>query len=60
MNKTLVATATYNEINNIDKLIKKINNLKVKTDILVIDDFSPDKTWLKLMILKIDLFKNRL
>ena len=52
MNKTLVATATYNEINNIDKLIKRINNLKVKTDILVIDDYSPDKTWLKLMKLK--------
>ena len=52
MNKTLVATATYNEINNIDKLIKKINNLKVKTDILVIDDYSPDKTWLKLIKLK--------
>ena len=52
MNKTLVATATYNEINNIDKLIQKINNLKVKTDILVVDDYSPDKTWLKLMKLK--------
>ena len=52
MNKTLVATATYNEINNIDKLITKINNLNIKTDILVIDDNSPDKTWLKLMKLK--------
>ncbi|MDC3074545.1 glycosyltransferase, partial [Candidatus Pelagibacter sp.] len=52
MDKTLVATATYNEINNIDKLITKINNLKIKTDILVIDDNSPDKTWLKLIKLK--------
>ena len=52
MNKILVATATYNEIKNIDKLITKINSLKVKTDILVIDDNSPDKTWFKLMKLK--------
>ena len=52
MNKTLIATATYNEIHNIEKLIFKINSLKIKKDILVIDDNSPDKTWLKLNKLK--------
>ena len=31
MNKTLIATATYNEIHNIEKLIYKINSIKIKT-----------------------------
>jgi dolichol-phosphate mannosyltransferase len=42
--KILIATATYNEINNISSLIKKIFNLKINLDILVIDDNSPDGT----------------
>ena len=52
MKKTLIATATFNEILNIEKLIYKINSIKIKKDILVIDDNSPDKTWLKLLNLK--------
>ena len=45
MNKILVFTATYNEVNNVEKLIKLIfsNNKKIK--ILVIDDNSPDNTF---------------
>ena len=45
MSKTLIFTATYNEKENIKKLIHDINKLNRDIDILVIDDNSPDKTW---------------
>ena len=45
MSKTLIFTATYNEKENIKKLLENLNQLKVDIDILVIDDNSPDKTW---------------
>ena len=45
MSKTLIFTATYNEKENIKKLIHDINKLNRDVDILVIDDNSPDKTW---------------
>jgi dolichol-phosphate mannosyltransferase len=35
---------TYREAENISKLIDDIENLKLNTSILVIDDSSPDKT----------------
>ena len=44
MTKTLIFTATYNEKENIQILIERIINLKIDTDILVIDDNSPDQT----------------
>ena len=44
MNKTLIFTATYNEVNNIEILIKKIAKYSKNVDILVIDDNSPDGT----------------
>ena len=44
MNKVLIATATYNEAENIDILLNRIKRLKIKLDILVIDDNSPDQT----------------
>lgn len=44
MTKTLIFTATYNEKENIQILIERIINLKINTDILVIDDNSPDQT----------------
>ena len=43
MNKNLVFTATYNEVDNISKfldIVLKIPNI----DILIVDDNSPDKT----------------
>ena len=52
MKKTLVATATYNEFKNIDKLLSQIFKINSKIHVLVIDDNSPDKTWLKLLRLK--------
>ena len=45
MSKTLIFTATYNEKENIKKLLDNLNHLKIDIDILVIDDNSPDKTW---------------
>ena len=45
-NKILIATATYNESDNISKLIQKIIKVKLDLHILVIDDNSPDKTYL--------------
>jgi len=44
MKKTLVFTATYNEVENIPLLCKQILNLDSGYDMLVIDDNSPDGT----------------
>ena len=44
MSKTLVFTATYNEVQNIKKLISLIYKNFPKADILVVDDNSPDLT----------------
>ena len=45
MNKILVFTATYNEKDNIEKLINVILKLGNNIKMLVIDDKSPDKTY---------------
>ena len=44
MKKTLIATATYNEKDNISDLIQNIINLDIEAHILIIDDNSPDNT----------------
>tara|TARA_B100000965_G_C19596512_1_gene760499 strand:- start:3175 stop:3876 length:702 start_codon:yes stop_codon:yes gene_type:complete len=44
MKDTLIFTATYNEIKNIKKLLKQINLYSNRSDILIIDDNSPDGT----------------
>ena len=44
-NKILVFTATYNEKDNIGKLIYSITQNYSNADILIIDDNSPDKTY---------------
>jgi dolichol-phosphate mannosyltransferase len=41
---TLIIVPTYNESNNIGRLIDRLMNLKNKVDVLVIDDGSPDGT----------------
>ena len=43
--KSLIFTATYNEYPNIKILLDKIDKLKLKLDILVIDDSSEDGTF---------------
>jgi len=43
--KTLIFIPTYNEKDNVEKLISEINNLNLEnTDVLFIDDNSPDGT----------------
>ena len=46
--KILIFTATYNEKENIEKLIHSINNESSGLDIFIIDDQSPDKTYDKI------------
>jgi len=45
MNKTLIFTATYNEVLNIKKFIDTVFKYSTKIDLLIIDDNSPDKTF---------------
>jgi dolichol-phosphate mannosyltransferase len=44
MSKNLVIIPTYNEIENIDRMIRKVFSLPVVFEILVVDDGSPDGT----------------
>jgi dolichol-phosphate mannosyltransferase len=44
MGESLVIIPTYNEIENIEKMIRRICSLSGKFDILIIDDGSPDNT----------------
>ena len=44
MNKALVIIPTYNEKENIEKMIRTIFSLPVPYDILIVDDASPDGT----------------
>ena len=55
--KVLIFTATYNESENIEELIYSIQNQGSLTDILIIDDNSPDKTYEKIIKLQ-NKFKN--
>ena len=45
MNKIIVFAATYNEAQNVEKLINQILKVSSETDILIIDDNSEDKTF---------------
>jgi dolichol-phosphate mannosyltransferase len=54
MPQKLVIIPTYNEIENIEKLIKNIFSQPVDFDILVVDDSSPDGTWSLVQKLKED------
>ena len=44
MSERLVIVPTYNEIENIDRIIDVVLNLPVKTHLLIVDDNSPDGT----------------
>ena len=59
MESSIVVIPTYDEIENIEKLIRIILNLDCKLDILVVDDSSPDKTANKVKEL-IPIFEKRL
>ena len=51
-NKILVLLPTLNELENIKILIKQIKNLRIKIDLLFIDDNSNDGTQELIKILK--------
>jgi len=44
MNERLVIVPTYNEIENIDRIIDAVMNLSPVVDLLIVDDNSPDGT----------------
>ncbi len=44
MSKNLVIIPTYNEIENIEKMIQTVFSLPVQFDLLIVDDGSPDGT----------------
>ena len=46
--KILIFTATYNEKDNIEHLIRSINENILEVDIFIIDDQSPDLTYIKI------------
>ena len=53
--KKLIIVPTYNEIENIEKLIKQINEIDPSVDILIVDDNSPDGTGEQVKKLKDEL-----
>ncbi|KPK81592.1 MAG: dolichyl-phosphate beta-D-mannosyltransferase [Bacteroides sp. SM23_62_1] len=59
MNERLVIIPTFNEKENIEKIIRRIFNLKPEFDILVVDDNSPDGT-AHIVKTLMDEFSNRL
>jgi dolichol-phosphate mannosyltransferase len=59
MSHKLVIIPTYNEIENIEKVIRNIFSQPVDFDILVVDDSSPDRTWALVQELQ-EEFKDRL
>ena len=59
MNCGLVIIPTYNEIENIESIIRAVFSLQKKFHILIVDDNSPDKTAQKVIELQNE-FKNEL
>jgi dolichol-phosphate mannosyltransferase len=59
MSHKLVIIPTYNEIENIEKVVRNIFSQPVDFDVLVVDDSSPDKTWALVQKLQ-EEFKGRL
>ena len=59
MRDAVVIIPTYNEIENIELIIRAVFDLEKEFDILVVDDNSPDLTALKVKELQKE-FKDRL
>ena len=59
MQDALVIIPTYNEIENIEAIIKAVFSLEKRFDILIVDDNSPDLTPQKVKELQ-SIFRNRL
>jgi dolichol-phosphate mannosyltransferase len=45
MEKVLVIIPTYNEADNLQRLIEKVLTVQDNIDVLIVDDNSPDMTW---------------
>jgi dolichol-phosphate mannosyltransferase len=60
MNQRIVIIPTYNEIENIEAIIRKVMSLEPTFDLLVVDDGSPDGTALKIKELQAEFGTNRL
>ena len=59
MSDAVVIIPTFNEIENIESIVRAIFSLQRRFDILVVDDNSPDQTSLKVAALQIE-FNSRL
>ena len=45
MEKISIIVPTYNEADNIRKLVEEIDNVYKNSEIIIVDDDSPDRTW---------------
>jgi dolichol-phosphate mannosyltransferase len=59
MNDGIVIIPTYNEIENIEKIVRAVFSLHKSFDVLIVDDNSPDQTAAKVEALQSE-FKDRL
>jgi dolichol-phosphate mannosyltransferase len=60
MNPRIVIIPTYNEIENIEAIIRKVMSLEPTFDLLIVDDGSPDGTGKKVKELQTEFSTNRL
>ena len=60
MEKTLIIIPTYNESENVEKLLEEIYQVKDDLNILIVDDNSPDKTYEIIERLIDKKYKNKL
>lgn len=61
MHKGIIVIPTYNEIENIETILEKVFALDLNLDILIVDDNSPDKTYVKVQeLIDTDLYKGAL
>jgi dolichol-phosphate mannosyltransferase len=60
MKKTLIIIPTYNEKENVEKLLEMIYEVKSDVNILIVDDNSPDKTYEIIEKLMKEKYKDRL
>ena len=59
MNDTLVIIPTFNEIENVEAMVRTVFGLEKEFDVLIVDDGSPDGTALKVKELQVE-FPSRL
>ncbi len=59
MNHGLVIIPTYNEIENVESIVRAVFSLKKEFHVLIVDDNSPDKTFKKVQELQLE-FPDRL